>query len=69
MHQEFVAWADGGVDSRTPGEIFAVELTADDVGDVSMIPDAGVFRVSLRRRPPGSEQLVSLSSDLTVWLR
>jgi len=25
--------------------------------------------VSLRRRPPGSEQPVSLSSDLTVWLR
>ena len=25
--------------------------------------------VSLRRRPPGGEQPVSLSSDLTVWLR
>ena len=28
-----------------------------------------LLNVSLRRRPPGSEQPVSLSSDLTVWLR
>jgi transposase-like protein len=46
-----------------PGAVIAEVARREDVC-TSLI-----YKVSLRRRPPGSEQAVSLSSDLTVLLR